>query len=330
MVLTQGEVDDQLHILYYGKAEVFYKDKVADESHLFSLAELSSGDFFGERGFISRGASSASVKTKENCSVLSVCVSQIKEKPYYSLLLEKLAELQVDRLGKANHQQISTLRSLVEKQKEQISFGQFYIATIVLFALASVIPDYSNESPAIQLFSRWFYLFLLLVPAIYVLKYQQAPLKTFGLTLDNWFTCMKEGCAIAVIILPVLVLVKILTAPADQSLFSWDTMTHYSKIQIIFYVFTYLPHAAIQEFIARGVGQGSLQRFMSGAHHMKPILIASSLFAILHLHLSLNAAMMTFVISVLFGYLFYRHRSLVGVIFLHFIMGIFATALGLI
>jgi len=200
----------------------------------------------------------------------------------------------------------------------------------VLFALASVIPDYSNESPAIQLFSRWFYLFLLLVPAIYVLKYQQAPLKTFGLTLDNWFTCMKEGCAIAVIILPVLVLVKILTAPADQSLFSWDTMTHYSKIQIIFYVFTYLPHAAIQEFIARGVGQGSLQRFMSGAHHMKPILIASSLFAILHLHLSLNAAMMTFVISVLFGYLFYRHRSLVGVIFLHFIMGIFATALGLI
>jgi len=125
MVLTQGEVDDQLHILYYGKAEVFYKDKVADESHLFSLAELSSGDFFGERGFISRGASSASVKTKENCSVLSVCVSQIKEKPYYSLLLEKLAELQVDRLGRPTINKLVRYGHSLKNRKSKFRLANF-------------------------------------------------------------------------------------------------------------------------------------------------------------------------------------------------------------
>ena len=111
---------------------------------------------------------------------------------------------------------------------------------------------------------------------------------------------------------------------------TWKTIDNYSDGQLAFYLVTYIPHALIQEFIARGVEQGSLQRFMPEAHFLKPIVIAGLLFAILHLHLSVGAAVLTFVVSLLFGYLYYRHKTLVGVVALHTLLGVSATALGLI
>jgi len=89
-------------------------------------------------------------------------------------------------------------------------------------------------------------------------------------------------------------------------------------------------HSFIQEFIARGVIQGSLQRFMSDSHYMVPILLASLICAISHLHLSLIAALLTFIGSVITGFFYYRHKNLIGITIMHYNVGVVAIAFGYI
>ncbi|MBX2868607.1 MAG: cyclic nucleotide-binding domain-containing protein [Acidiferrobacterales bacterium] len=327
-VIEQGNDYSSLKILFHGELEVISKDPAT--GHQFVVSTLEPGMQFGEKGFLGNGEATASVRAKSNSSILQLSRDNAHSLGVYQTLIENIAGTQAERLQKSNLKQIEALQKTIDQQKEQNSFGRFYIATIVLFAISSVIPDYADESPYFQLAMRWLFLLLILVPAIYAVKQQTAPLSVFGVTLNGWRIAVKEGLLIAIALLPFIILFKIFSADADEPLFTWSTINNYSQTQLLFYLITYIPHAAIQEFIARGVGQGSLQRFMPESHYMHPILIASALFAILHLHLSIHAALMTLVISILFGYVYYRHRTLIGVITLHVILGISATALGII
>ncbi len=327
-VVQQGNQYHSLKILFHGELEVTSKDP--DTGSHFVVSKLGPGTHFGEKGFLCNGTATATVNTKSSSTVLQLSRDHALELGIYQTLIKNIAGTQAERLHSSNLNQVKALQKLVDQQKEQNSFGRFYIATILLFAVSSFIPDYAEESPSFQLAMRWLFLFLILIPAIYAVRQQAAPLSVFGVTLTGWKRAVKEGLLIAIVLLPLVILFKIFTSPADEPLFTWATLNNYSDTQLLFYLITYIPHSAIQEFIARGVGQGSLQRFMPESHFMRPILIASALFAILHLHLSISAALMTLVISILFGYVYYRHKTLTGVIVLHVILGIFATALGLI
>lgn len=327
-IVEQGKDYNSLKILFHGTLEVVSEDPETGKS--FIVSSLSAGAHFGEKGFLGNGASTATVRAKTDCSVLHLSRDDALSLEVYQTLTENIAGAQADRLHSSNLMQIKMLQHAIDQQKEQNSFGRFYIATIVLFAVSSLVPDYANESPSFQLAMRWLFLFLILMPAVYAVRQQEAPLSVFGVTLVGWKTAVKEGLLISAVLLPIIILFKIISSPAAEPLITWETIDNYSSMQLLFYLVTYIPHAVIQEFIARGVGQGSLQRFMPESHFMRPILIASALFAILHLHLSIEAALFTLVISIVFGYVYYRHKTLIGVIVLHVLLGVSATALGLI
>lgn len=328
LVLNIDHEYESLKILYYGNVDVVLKDPESAQDYV--VASLDPGAYFGEKGFMEMGAPSANIIASENVMVLAISRTDAMKWDIYHNIVKGIASVQSERLRIANSKQVEALQKAVERQSEQNSFGRFYIATIMLFAVSSFVPDYSNESPTFQLMIRWVFLVLILIPAIYAVRHQNVPISVFGITTVRWRKALGESVLVAIAILPLLMLFKIFGAPADEPLITWGTIGNYSRGQLAFYLVTYIPHSAIQEFIARGVGQGSLQRFMPDAHFMKPIVIAGLLFAILHLHLSVSAAAFTFFISLLFGYLYYRHKTLIGVTVLHVLLGTSATALGLI
>ena len=327
-IVEQGAVYDSLKILFHGSAEVHYADPETGTSH--EVATLAAGDHFGEMAFLSGEAATASVRASSAATVLVISRARAAEEGIHSALLENLASLQLRRLEASNKRQVAAMERTIASQREQNAFGRFYIATIVLFAIASAIPNYDHESPTVQLWMRWFFLVLILIPSVVAVKAHSLSLSSFGVTTRGWARSLREGLLVAAVAVPVMIVFRVLHGPADAPLFSWRTLDFYTRAQLIFYGLTYVPHSAIQEFIARGVGQGSLERFMVDAHPSRPVLVASSLFAILHLHLSLEAAVLTFVVSLLFGWLYQRHHTLVGVTALHVVLGLVATALGLI
>ena len=328
LVLSIDHEYEALKILYHGSVDVVLENQ--ESAQEFVVASLEPGAYFGEKGFMEMGHPSANIVASGNVMVLAISRTDAVQLGFYHNIVKGIASVQSERLRIANSKQIEALQMAIERQSEQNSFGRFYIATIMLFAISSFVPDYSNESPAFQLMIRWVFLALILIPAIYAVRNQNVPISVFGITTTGWRISVLESVLVSVAILPVLILFKILGAPADEPLITWGAISNYSGGQLAFYLATYVPHSAIQEFIARGVGQGSLQRFMPDAHFMKPIVIAGMLFAILHLHLSISAAVFTFFVSLLFGYLYYRHKTLIGVTVMHVLLGISATALGVI
>ena len=325
-IVKEGSVYDTIKFLFQGSAEVVNSHGLDQKE--YHVDTLNSGAFFGEMGFISSKAASATIRAKENCSVFSLPRSKVRNTSLYNRLIENIALLQVKRLKSANEKYINSMQQTIEKQKEQNQFGRFYITTILLFAIASFIPNTTTSSPMVQIWASWFFLMFILIPIAYLVRKQKTPLASFGVTGKGWFRAAYEGLLVAIVFAPVVMLAKIMTSPVEEKFFTWKSMSDYSNAEMYFYLITYIPHSAIQEFMARGVIQGSLHKFMVDSHFMIPIFITSALFGVAHLHISAQFAVLTFCISLIFGYVYYMHQSIVGVSVLHWALGMLALSLG--
>lgn len=91
----------------------------------------------------------------------------------------------------------------------------------------------------------------------------------------------------------------------------------------------YVRRQSLQEFVARGVIQTSLERFPPRSGRAVHLALASAFFGVYHLHVSLGFAFLTFAIGLLFGALHARHRTLVGVTLAHASLGLASVAVGL-
>ena len=114
-----------------------------------------------------------------------------------------------------------------------------------------------------------------------------------------------------------------------------DAHTHalstagYSGLESALFFALYGPHCLLQEVVARGVIQGSLERYLGDRNPQAGLLVASAMFGVFHLHVSLTFALATFGVSLVFGILYARRRSLAGPTAAHLMLGLASVAFGL-
>jgi hypothetical protein len=85
-------------------------------------------------------------------------------------------------------------------------------------------------------------------------------------------------------------------------------------------VFVLTKHA--QEFCARGVFQSSVERTMSGPRRVLwSVVTASVMFGAFHTFYSLPLALTSLAGRLLWGWLYHRHGTLLGVAISHFLIG---------
>lgn len=94
----------------------------------------------------------------------------------------------------------------------------------------------------------------------------------------------------------------------------------------IVFTLTYILLSPVQEMIARGLMQSSIETFLDRTKHhiFMSIVLSNLLFATNHAHLSLWFAVMAFVPGIVWGFLYARQRSLVGVSISHAVYGVIA------
>jgi hypothetical protein len=221
-------------------------------------------------------------------------------------------------------------QSSLSNSIERKLFSRFYLVTIWIFLLTGFLPDYSAESPAVQTLIRWFFLILLVIPTAYSIKGLGFSYSDLGITTTNFKNSLLESTYFFLLILPFLICAKMYFYSPMSPLIDWAKMTQYSSAQLWVYCISYLPHTIGQEYVARGVGIAIVSRFLGDHTSYKPVFFVSILFSIFHLHLSLSTALMILLMSLFFGFIYRRHKTLIGVCYLHFLLGITATALGLI
>lgn len=174
------------------------------------------------------------------------------------------------------------------------------------------------------------------IPTVCIVKYNPYPLTFYGVTSQGWRKAIKESILYTLPLLPLIVLgkwilIQVIPSAHTVHLFTGIFSSSFAMMQqqnkhyliiVMAMMFLYIILTPIQEFIARGVLQGCLQRFLIGKHTALLAIIASNLiFSTFHLYLSLGYALSAFIPGLFWGWLYARHKNLIGVSVSHIIIG---------
>lgn len=188
----------------------------------------------------------------------------------------------------------------------------------------------------------WDYASLLMVvvitiPTLYLLKTNPFPLAFYGVTSTGWRRATKEAVLYTLPFLPLIVLgkwlliqfipslhhVPLFTGFFSQTFAMMQQQHEYYLVIALGMMLLYIIFTPLQEFIARGLLQSSLHSFLTGKHATFLAILASNLiFSTLHLYLSISYALSAFIPGIFWGWLYTRHKTLVGVIVSHMMVGL--------
>ncbi len=206
-----------------------------------------------------------------------------------------------------------------------------FMNTVVLLSFFSfVLALLKTQSDTVSKIATTFVVsriieFAILASSIMLIIKSKLPLSNFGLTLKNWPRAVKESLYATVLAIFCCTLLKVLMVQLNFS--DNNYIIRFSNIEWSFAF--YIIVAPLQEFLGRGVVQGTLQRIVPGKYGwLIAIVLTSLVFGTLHLYISPSFAFASMVGSFLWGWLYLRHDTIVGVSLSHFLIGIWMGVLG--
>ncbi|MDA8124048.1 MAG: type II CAAX endopeptidase family protein [Deltaproteobacteria bacterium] len=264
-----------------------------------------------------------------------------KHSPEIAELAESfgLMAVKVEAREYALEQTIAELRekkaALEESNRIRTQLASIFISVVLLIAFYTFVLGFLNSGFIASheflkdikgYLSRGLELVTLLI-VIRIVVASRLPLKDFGITLEGWKRSSLEALALSVPVIGLLFLFKGVANVYYPGLFreaQWVNLGYFD----FSYIF-YLGVAPLQEFITRGTVQSTLTRLFSGRHRgLMAILVTSFLFGSLHVYSSLNLAVVALLTSWLWGWMYNRQQTLVGVSISHFLIGDMAGLMG--
>lgn len=168
---------------------------------------------------------------------------------------------------------------------------------------------------------------LLVSIAILLIRRTKISLKEFGLNLTNWKKSISETMVVTFILLVLLSLVKIWMLSTYKP-FEGKSFFEFSNIDWTFLI--YVVVAPVQEFIARGVFQSSVNRFILVENQaFWSITLTALIFGLVHTYYSIELSVLAMITSYIWGYLYFRVPTLLGISLSHFILGNFLMLIDL-
>jgi len=179
----------------------------------------------------------------------------------------------------------------------------------------------------------WSYLVVILVPLLLFMPSFGCSLSDAGVTWKNARQSLIEGSIVSGAVIGLVVsayyLYRVIHPAVPPLLEGVRSPSH----EWTLFHWLYLPQAYLQEFVARGVMQGTLKKFWADASYagIIAITVVAFMFAIAHVQRGLLVAFVVFLGGLIFGWLYNRHQNLLGVGLVHYVLGtLFAEYLDLV
>lgn len=335
-VFRRGEASEDLFIVGSGRVEIIKQEPVGGGTH--AIMTLSPGASFGEGALHEGKVRSVSVRAATDCAVFALRAAELKalaqsEPRIIGQLKANLGEQLAKNLGELGDQTAKHLALQLAEANAKARAERFVVTTLlsicayVFFlqiAVQLIHGKFSTSVVSIPGFVIFFFLFFR------VARHSGQPLSHYGVTMTNWRSALLEAVVASIPIMLLAVwakwmLIHYLPQMHGEAIFA--LLSHTGTAPAVNWIdaFAYLLFSPFQEFIVRGTMQGSLEDFLSGRHRvLKAILVANIMYAMLHLYMSVIFSAMVFVPGMIWGWLYSRHRTLVGVTASHALCGIFA------
>jgi membrane protease YdiL (CAAX protease family) len=169
------------------------------------------------------------------------------------------------------------------------------------------------------------------IATFYIILKSGYPFSFYGITLKNWKRAIIESALITIGILILSIVIKYIMIEefpfyANRKIFDGELWAkNFSVTAEMLVLCVYMIFVPLQELITRGLLQGSFQEFLTGKHKiLLAIFLSNLLFSVTHLHLNLTFALSVFFTGLIWGWLYSRHQTLIGVVLSHLCIGVWA------
>ena len=328
ILFREGTNEKDLYFLRKGSLTVTKKG--------FPVAVLGSGDWVGEiAALIRENKRTATVTAKKKCILWKLPLEKLgkatgNNDKIYLKLITGLSKRMAERVKSSTE---VAIEHKLEIAQTKMVMAEFLCA--VLFGLASFLYaikliDVLNFNskvtavisiPLILLLSYFYLMFI---------KRSGLPISSFGLTWRNWKKSLFESllCTIPLILASLLfkwALISTVPMFKDDSLLNFNHLlqSHFAISDWILITFGYALFVPLQALMVYGCMQTVFTKFFVSPNKVVlAIILSNLLFSVAHLHLSLSFAIFVFFIGCVWGWLYSRHHTIVGVSVSHMIMGI--------
>lgn len=329
LVFNEGDDSRELYVVKSGHLEVFKNVEGTEERQEFG--KITEGAFFGEMAHLGGEKRSAAVKALDHSELLLINLDNLQKDKSKELLYAKV----LAQLGKKVSQNLmKTDQTVIESLKEKLKSIQAHNhISKSLIHLIVLITVWFNVSVIIYLFpaqrkildsiftSSMLVLFALSV--IYLIKKSGYPLSFYGITWNRWFHHSVEAMLYSILLMGFVLGLKWLvvnTVPRLEGLpvfASVESLKSGYPMAIVYFLL-----APVQEFIARGSIQSTFRNFFQGPYSaFHAILVSNLLFQMVHTVKSFWLALASLFLGFVYGYLFEKQKSLVGVSLSHAVVG---------
>ncbi|KAB8028106.1 cyclic nucleotide-binding domain-containing protein [Fluviispira multicolorata] len=331
--VKEGEVEQRFFIIIEGRVEIIKKNG----SRYYPLAQLAKGEIVGEMVLFENAPRSASAKTIEPSIILCFDLEKVRNNPTFLDVYAKLTTFFGEKISRRLRY---TNEVTVEVLKERLAIGSFAVNIIAITTLYAIslqilqkLKEYMSNSTLVTiivLMSFCYFIISMMINSGY-------PLKTFGLTFENWKKVLLESFIYTIPFLLIILLIKlsiITFIDKFHNLALFDPMAIFKtstdvSLKVYFAaLFGYIVFVPIQELIVRSGIQSALQKFLSGSKAKTTwmaIILSNVLFAGGHSHISPGFALSVFIPGIFWGWLYAKQNSLIGVSFSHILIGVWGA-----
>ncbi|WP_430473699.1 cyclic nucleotide-binding domain-containing protein [Thalassospira lucentensis] len=323
-IMREGEPSTDLYFLLSGDAVALRKSHDGTDILLNAIPE---GDCVGELAFLDGGMRTSSVRAESACRLIKIPTTELEARDdaasVIGALKAALASVVVTRARQMSDNMLASLRRELEIKTLQNQFGYFLVFTIAIFLISTALFYLVAEEYVKDVYDpgfSWQAILFLAVPCLLVIKVMKIPLADLGIQREGFKRAALQSVAACVAItIPVAIYLLYFKGPSSGA-----AATHGATVDLIF-LLQYFAHTLFQELGSRGLLQGLFQKFLGDTNGHRAILLTSTVFASLHLAFGIDAVMITFVASIVFGYVYQAQKNLIGVTILHYWLGVLAA-----
>lgn len=328
LIAQEGQTPDHLFLILAGTFEVIKKDPETDQE--YTLAFLHEGDTVGEMALLDQQPRSGTVRAVESGELYTISLSDLKHfddnhREIYLKMIKNIGKETSKRLRFTND---VTLKSFIIRDKIE-NFLILTIITLCFYAFTLKLIPIFFANFAESIYPSLFLFISLIFPILYIIRSRHYSIAKI-INVSNWQKNILQGILYTIPVLILTVLVKLFLIQMDPSLknlplFDGFLVTNHISWQNLLLIAVYIISCPIQEFVVRGVLQGSLQIYLQGkAVVFRSIIISNVIYATMHLYLSFTYTLIALILGLFLGGLYAKQRSLVGVVVAHILIGIWA------
>lgn len=333
--IQEGDTDKALYLVEKGSAEVVKAEPGTGGWH--ALATLGSGTCIGETSILEGNvARTATVRTAEPSALIRIDPARMAGDrafdPVRIKLLNHVAASLSGKLDATNNMTVAAMKNELETNKARIAMGLFTVNllfmlglyTLALKSLNTLVINFGSNLISIAILA------LMSAVMFAMIKKSGYPMKTFGLTLEDWRGVLWRSFLMTLPLLAAIALLKgfvlYMHPEIDDQVFSIIPIIEGRKVDSTFYIYglAYALFCPVQEFISRSGIQSSLQNFLPPTRSRTwiAIVLSNLMFSTAHSHLNLTFALLTFFPGLYWGWMYARQRSLLGASVSHIMVGV--------